>query len=147
MNTRAKVRVTGNLPIVDHTHRVLRGHAVEVTTLNAANDATLHHAPLTGLTMARTVLMVVTAPFIGLAYVIALPAIGLYMFAKLAREALAKNHPTSYGRIAKTMTALRNVGLFFAAPFIALAYVIALPAVGFYTITRLALEAHAKHAH
>jgi len=33
MNTRAKVRVTGNRPIVDHTHRVLRGNAVAVTKL------------------------------------------------------------------------------------------------------------------
>jgi DNA-binding NtrC family response regulator len=35
----------------------------------------------------------------------------------------------------------RNVGLFFAAPFIALGYVIALPAVGFYMFAKLGLEA------
>jgi len=38
----------------------------------------------------------------------------------------------------------RNVGLFFASPFIAIAYVIALPFVGFTMFVRLALEAHAK---
>jgi CheY-like chemotaxis protein len=42
------------------------------------------------------------------------------------------------GRIAK------NVGLFFAAPFIALGYVIALPAVGFYQFGKLGIEAYRK---
>jgi len=38
----------------------------------------------------------------------------------------------------------KNVGLFFAAPFIALAYIIALPAVGFYMFAKLAYEAYQK---
>lgn len=38
----------------------------------------------------------------------------------------------------------RNVGLFLAAPFIALGYVIALPAVGFYMFFKLGLEAYRK---
>jgi CheY-like chemotaxis protein len=38
----------------------------------------------------------------------------------------------------------KNVGLFFAAPFIALAYIIALPAVGFYMFGKLAYEAWQK---
>lgn len=38
----------------------------------------------------------------------------------------------------------KNVGLFFAAPFIALAYIIALPAVGFYMFAKLAFEAYQK---
>lgn len=42
------------------------------------------------------------------------------------------------GRVAK------NVGLFFAAPFVALAYVIALPFVGFYMFAKLGREALAK---
>ena len=42
------------------------------------------------------------------------------------------------GRIAK------NIGLFFAAPFIALAYIIALPLVGFYMFAKLGYEAYAK---
>jgi len=35
---------------------------------------------------------------------------------------------------------LKNIGLFFVAPFIALGYVIALPIVGLYMFTRLALK-------
>ena len=42
------------------------------------------------------------------------------------------------GRIA------RNIGLFLAAPFIALGYVIALPAVGFYMFAKLGYEAWQK---
>ncbi len=38
----------------------------------------------------------------------------------------------------------KNVGLFFASPFIALGYVIALPFVGFYQFIKLAREAQAK---
>lgn len=39
----------------------------------------------------------------------------------------------------------RNVGLFLAAPFIALGYVIALPAVGFYAFVKFGLEAWRKN--
>ncbi len=38
----------------------------------------------------------------------------------------------------------KNVGLFFAAPFVALAYVIALPFVGFYMFAKLGREAYVK---
>jgi DNA-binding NtrC family response regulator len=38
----------------------------------------------------------------------------------------------------------RNIGLFFAAPFIALGYVIALPAVGFYMFAKLGYQAFQK---
>lgn len=38
----------------------------------------------------------------------------------------------------------KNAGLFFAAPFIALGYVMALPAVGFYMMGKLGYEAYAK---
>jgi CheY-like chemotaxis protein len=44
---------------------------------------------------------------------------------------------------AKNSTA-KNVGLFFASPFIALGYVIALPFVGFYMFAKLGREAYAK---
>lgn len=39
---------------------------------------------------------------------------------------------------------IKNVGLFFASPFIALGYVIALPFVGFYMFVKLGREAYAK---
>ena len=55
-----------------------------------------------------------------------------------ARVEVAKAAPKSVG------LALKNIGLFFASPFIALGYVIALPFVGFYMFVKLAREARAK---
>lgn len=47
----------------------------------------------------------------------------------------------------KALRIARNIALFFAAPFIALSYIIALPLVGFYTFAKLAVEAwQKKHA-
>jgi len=44
----------------------------------------------------------------------------------------------------KPVVMLKNIGLFFAAPFIALAYVVALPFVGVYMFSKLAIEAKAQ---
>jgi len=44
----------------------------------------------------------------------------------------------------KTGLFAKNVGLFFAAPFIALAYIIALPFVGFYMFAKLGYQAWTK---
>ena len=148
MNTNSKVLVTGNDTVVGHNlHRVIPGNGFEITTLNAVNDATIHEAPKTERTMIKTIGMFLAAPFIGLAYVIALPIIGIYHLAKLALEAYAKRVPATSGEMkGAMMVKVKNIGLFFAAPFIALAYVIALPFVGFFMITKLAIEAYGKRA-
>jgi len=58
--------------------------------------------------------------------------------------------PVEVAKQAKTSTLrtvgkfAKNVGLFFASPFIALAYIIALPAVGFYMFAKLGYEAYQK---
>jgi DNA-binding NtrC family response regulator len=44
----------------------------------------------------------------------------------------------------KTGLFAKNIGLFFAAPFIALAYIIALPFVGFYMFAKLGYKAYTK---
>ena len=49
-------------------------------------------------------------------------------------------------RRSKTGLFFKNIGLFFAAPFIALGYIIALPFVGFYQFAKLAYEAY-KNKH
>ena len=69
--------------------------------------------------------------------------VGFYQFAKLAHEALAKRHPLTAGKLKKAVVFAKNVGLFFAAPFVALGYIIALPFVGFYMFAKLAHEAYA----
>jgi hypothetical protein len=145
MNAKAKVRATtANEPLLAHTHRVLAGHAVEVNTLEAMNDAKTHEAPANERTMAATIGMLVAAPFIGLAYCIALPAIGIYHLARLSFKACANKAPATFLKMKKAWVTARNIGLFFAAPIVALGYVIALPFVGFYLVARLAMEAHGR---
>lgn len=48
------------------------------------------------------------------------------------------------GELKKVMRRARNVGLFFASPFIALAYIVAMPIVGLFMFARLAMEARAN---
>jgi CheY-like chemotaxis protein len=48
------------------------------------------------------------------------------------------------GTLRKTGHFAKNVGLFFAAPFVALAYIIALPFVGFYMFAKLGYQAWTK---
>ena len=68
------------------------------------------------------------APFVGLAYVIAFPMIGLAMLLWNGVNAVAKRA----GRIARFV---KDVALFVAAPFVGLAYTIALPFVGLGMLT------------
>jgi len=147
MNTKLKVLVTGNDTVVGHNHLALPGNGYAITMINAVNDETIHGAPKTERSMVKTIGMFLAAPFIGLAYVIALPIIGIYHLAKLALEAYAKRVPAINGKLKDAMVMVKNIGLFFAAPFVALGYVIALPFVGFFMITRLAIEAHRKSAY
>ncbi|MGK2925014.1 MAG: response regulator [Lysobacterales bacterium] len=69
-------------------------------------------------------------------------------------EALeAANEPTAVAEVVeaplsgwnKVSRVARNAGLFLAAPFIALGYIIALPAVGFYMFAKLGIEAYQKN--
>jgi len=146
MNAKLKVMDAGNHTVVGHSHWTLPGNGYEVTMVNAVNDETIHQAPKTERTMVKTIGMFLAAPFIGLAYVIALPVIGTYLLAKLALEAYAKSVPAMDGKLKDVMGLVKNVSLFLAAPFIALGYVVALPFVGFFMISRLAIEAHRKSA-
>lgn len=97
-----------------------------------------------GYSIARNVLMFMAAPFIALGFIIALPAISFYYFAKFTAVALSKYVASSGEGVKRAAIALKNVALFFASPFIALGYVIALPFVGFFMISKLALEAREK---
>lgn len=147
MNTTLKVLATGLNTVVGHNHSALPGNGYEFTMVNAVNDESIHEVAKTGRRMIKTVGMFVAAPFIGLAFVIALPIIGIYHLAKLAFEAYAKKVPAINGKLKKAMKLVKNISLFFAAPFIALAYVIVLPFIGLFMLSRLAMEAHQKSAY
>ena len=101
-----------------------------------ANTARVRPYPVTGHELDRVahetanparavkaVALMAAAPFIGLAYVVGLPVLGLGALAWLGLKALAARWNTA-ARVA------RNVVLFFAAPFVGLAYAIAFPFVG-----------------
>jgi len=147
MNTKFKVLAAGNDAVVGHNHWTLPGNGYEISRINAVNDEAIHDAPKTERTMVKNIGMFLAAPFIGLAFVVALPLIGIYQLAKLALEAYAKSVPALAAKLKNALGLVKNVGLFFAAPFIALGYIIALPFVGFVMISRLAMEAHRKNAY
>jgi CheY-like chemotaxis protein len=67
--------------------------------------------------------LLLAAPFIGLAYIVAMPFVMLGALAWMGVRPLAT-------RLRPIIPFLKNAGLFFAAPFVGLAYVIAFPFVG-----------------
>lgn len=70
----------------------------------------------------KNVALFLAAPFIGLAYIIALPIVGLVVLAVLAGRVAAK-----FNAIRKAGRVLKHVGLAVAAPFVGLAYVVFFP--------------------
>ncbi|MFA7269284.1 MAG: response regulator [Sterolibacterium sp.] len=73
------------------------------------------------------------APFIGLAYVVAMPFAAIGMLAWFSAKALVKKAPI-----------VKTIALFFAAPVIGLAYVVALPFVGIGMLAWLGTKALLK---
>jgi hypothetical protein len=76
------------------------------------------------------------APFIGLAFVVALPFAGIAALAWMGAKAFAAAFPGA----ART---LKNAALFVAAPFFGLAYALALPFVGVGVIAWAVLKRNA----
>jgi len=72
----------------------------------------------------KIVIMVACAPLLGLAFAIALPILSVLLAAYYSGK-LFVTHCAGIARYVK------NVALFFAAPFVGLGYIVALPFVGF----------------
>jgi hypothetical protein len=85
----------------------------------------------------RNVALFLAAPFIGLAYAVALPFVGMVMLVLVGGRAIARV-PAAYA----TWIAVRNVVMFAAAPLIGLAYALALPLVGTAMLVRIAYQAY-----
>lgn len=81
---------------------------------------------------AKNIALFLAAPFIGLAYLLAFPVVGLGMIAWLAGKAVMKNDRT------------RPVALLIAAPFITLAFVTLGPIVGLGALARIGCKAVLK---
>jgi CheY-like chemotaxis protein len=96
-------------PVVAHI--LAKAQATEVAAAPAASE---HRV--------RNIALFLASPFIGLAYALALPMVGVSMLAWQGAKALAKNAPA--------MAAIRTVAMLAVAPFIGLAFALLLPLVG-----------------
>jgi CheY-like chemotaxis protein len=77
------------------------------------------------LSVVKNIALFVAAPFIGLAYIIALPIVGIGALAVLACRAGSKN-----GTLKGAAVALKHVAMVIAAPFFGLAYMVLFPFIG-----------------
>ncbi len=75
--------------------------------------------------MLGNILLFFAAPFIGLAYIVAMPFYGLAVLALLAGRVAAKNETV---KVAARV--LKHVAMVIAAPFVGLAYVVLFPFIG-----------------
>lgn len=113
-------------PVVAAT--VARAPVAKLYLVTAAEPAAREE---TGNALVNIVLFFL-APFIGLAYVIALPFVGLAAIALIAGRTLAK-----YEAVATLATAVKAVGLVLAAPLVGLVYVVVFPFIGIGTLAWL----------
>jgi hypothetical protein len=109
--------------------------AMKATTLRyeayAANEAAEKAARY-----AKRAVVACAAPFLGLAFVVAMPFAGIAALAWMGAKAFAAAYP-------RAARALKNAALFLAAPFIGLAYALAFPFVGVGVIAWAALKKNA----
>ena len=86
-------------------------------------------------TVAKDIALFFAAPFIGLAYIIALPVYGFAILAYLAcTEAL------KYNAVRTVATVLKHALMIVAAPFVGLAYIVLFPFVGLGLLAWLAVK-------
>jgi len=85
----------------------------------------------------KNVALFFAAPFVGLAYILAFPFVGIGMLAWTGVRALEK-------RSINIVPVVRNLGLFLAAPFLGLAYLLAFPFIGLAMLVWLGARAMMK---
>jgi|ERR1039458_7774006 hypothetical protein len=78
----------------------------------------------------KNIALFLVAPFIGLAYVTALPLVGLVMLAIMAARAVAR-----YEAVKAIGRAVKPTAMIVAAPFIGLAYMVLFPFIGLAMLT------------
>jgi hypothetical protein len=110
-----------------------------VVTNNAPAETAA--APETAGSVLKNIVLFFAAPFIGLAYIVALPFVGLAVLAMLAGRAAAM-----YEAVRTTAHFLKNVALAVAAPVLGLAYVVLFPFIGLAALAWLAGRAVAAGA-
>ncbi len=106
-------------------HALLEPAPAIVAPLDVTPVEPVHVHQLAKESQLKNIALFLAAPFIGLAYAVFLPLVGLAMLAWVGGQALVKL-PSAR----KALTFVKNVVLFVAAPFIGLAYAVLLPFVG-----------------
>ena len=106
------------------TAKALQDLAVAVLPVLPPVAAVVEETPVAAvapgkLATVKNVALFLAAPFIGLAYVLAMPFVALGTLAWFASKALARKFPVA-----------KDIALFLAAPMIGLAYIVAMPFVG-----------------
>ena len=102
-------------------------------------------APNRAVRIIKNVALFLAAPFVGLAYIIAFPVVGLGMLAWTAFQAQkAKDAALTQPRPAAAPSALKTAALWLAAPFIGLAFVVAGPILGLGLLLWVGFQAWCK---
>lgn len=102
-------------------------------------------APDSGDSTWKSIAAIFAVPFVGLAFVVLFPFIGFAALAWTGFEAWQRRHAAVIAAGRKPNAALlfvRNLVLFFASPFIALAYIALFPFVGMAMLVRTAAVAY-----
>lgn len=89
----------------------------------------------------KNIVLFFAAPFIGLAYVIALPFVGLALLAVFAARTAAK-----YEAVRTAGLVAKNVAMIVAAPVLGLAYFVFLPVIGLGALVWVAATATVRPA-
>jgi len=113
-------------------HDALAAPAAEVVALPIAAKAPEAEQAASGSAL-MNILLFFAAPFIGLAYIIALPFVGLGAFALIAARVAGKSET-----VKTILASLKTIAMVFAAPLIGLAYVVLFPFLGLATLVWLA---------
>lgn len=124
--------------------RAVLGKAVAATMPEASGPADIappEAAPKTIATALKNIALFFAAPFVGLAYILAFPVVGLGMLAWLGAKAAAKHG------VAKRLGAIaKHAAMFIAAPFLGLAWIVVMPFVGLGMLVWLGGRALLKRA-
>ena len=116
----------------------------DLTTAAAAPAATAEPgAPNRAVRIIKNVALFLAAPFVGLAYILAFPVVGLAMLAWTAFQAHKEAAQALPAAPAKP-SALKTVALMLAAPFIGLAFVVAGPILGLGLLLWFGFQAWSK---
>jgi len=98
--------------------------AGEAFTAAAPEEAVAAEAAAAGSVL-KNIILFFAAPFIGLAYIMAMPFYGLAMVALLGARVATKN-----ATVKATAKVLKHVAMVMLAPFVGLAYVVLFPFIG-----------------